>query len=236
MAENNNELKYCNYFPDVKFDDFTTGKKGDNGYLDKVISVVTAHLQEMCDKGYITTDKFAELYLALIPEAMKTALQFTLQEHISNAQAEQYNAQACKLQKEKCLTELEILLASLKGNIDFGGTITNEGTDEECDWQFKNDPDRLGTAEYEREKVKQQGLLYERQRLGIDQDAKQKFINALLQAWQVRFSSDPANASTTPQTITKCMLDKIIKRFGEEDENLIELIEALDFTPSTECD
>ena len=215
------DVSKCQQIPDIDFESFKERSE-------KMAKLLEERLLEQYKAGRIDASTYAQAYVQALNNVFSLALNFTLQEPIVNAQAELYMAQACqiecqieKCQTEICLIEMQIEALRLQTQVNAGGEITK------CEdgFNFTDIKEQIGTWEAERDRVIAQKELYERQRKGFDQDARQKFINSLLQAWQVRFSSDPANADTTPSYIVKCALDKIIERYGKEDVNLIDLVE-----------
>jgi len=56
--------------------DLTTGIVGGDGYFDKIMASMRAHLEEEYSKGRITGDQFTKAYIELTSLAMNTALQF----------------------------------------------------------------------------------------------------------------------------------------------------------------
>ena len=104
---------------DITFDDVTNASTTTDGtgYFDKIVQTTLLHIQKEASSGRIKGTEYATVYLGGLQSAMQHAIQFVLQEKLTEAQIagiEQDNLLKAKqvaiAEKELLLKEKELLL------------------------------------------------------------------------------------------------------------------------------
>lgn len=94
----------------IEVSDLTGGGKDEAGLYDELMRSMKTHLVEEYDAGRLTGDGYAKVYLGGTQQAMQTALQFVLQQELTNAQIEQIQLQNDKIVKDTALVDAQIAL------------------------------------------------------------------------------------------------------------------------------
>lgn len=94
----------------IEVSDLTGGGKDEAGLYDELMRSMKTHLVEEFDAGRLTGDGYAKVYLGGTQQAMQTALQFVLQQELTNAQIEQIQLQNDKIVKDTALVDAQIAL------------------------------------------------------------------------------------------------------------------------------
>ncbi|AZU99645.1 hypothetical protein SBP1_gp053 [Vibrio virus vB_VspP_SBP1] len=94
----------------IEVSDLTGGGKDEAGLYDELMRSMKTHLVEEYDAGRLTGDGYAKVYLGGTQQAMQTALQFVLQQELTNAQIAQIQLQNDKIVKDTALVDAQIAL------------------------------------------------------------------------------------------------------------------------------
>ena len=84
----------------------TTGTIDGTGNFDKIMQVVGLHLREELRAQRITSDKYAEVYMSVMNQALAQSIQFTLSEATVNPQSDLINQQI-KSEKAKIVDVID---------------------------------------------------------------------------------------------------------------------------------
>ena len=96
----------------IEVADLTGGGKDEAGLFDELMRSLKTHLTTEFEAGRLTGDGYAKVYLGGTQQAMQTALQFVLQQELTNAQIEQVQLQNQKLEKDTLLVEAQTELVN----------------------------------------------------------------------------------------------------------------------------
>ena len=94
----------------IEVSQLTGGGKDEAGLFDELMRSLKTHLAAEYDAGRLTGDGYAKVYLGGTQQAMQTALQFVLQQELTNAQIEQVQLQNDKIVKDTALVDAQIAL------------------------------------------------------------------------------------------------------------------------------
>ena len=166
---------------DITIQDVTTGKLTGTGVFDLMMRTVKAHLQEEFDDGRIKGDDYATVYLGSLQSAMSQAIQFVLQEQISDKQADLLAQQTLNAAGQG----LTIIKQNLKLDAEIALLEQKLFTEEAQTLDTVNSLAVVGVMGKQKELLNQQ-------KEGFVRDAEQKVLQTLANTWSVRHTGDGA--------------------------------------------
>lgn len=96
----------------IEVSNLTGGALDEAGVFDEIMRSLKSHMQEEYSAGRVTGDNYAKVYLNSTQQALQTALQFVLQQELTNAQITQIQLQNDKLADEILLLKAQTALVN----------------------------------------------------------------------------------------------------------------------------
>lgn len=173
----------------INFSEVTNATAAGNGtgHFDTIMKSALLHIKKEYDENRIKGSDYANVYLGTIQSAMQQAIQFALQEQMTEAQIAATEADTA-IKQAQSTKDLQVKDAQI-GKISVDTSKVNYETS------------TLLPA---------QKALINRQEKGFDDDAKQKLLKQTLDSWSVAYSV-AQDANAIPDTITTSVIDSITK-------------------------
>ncbi len=207
----------------------------DTGIFDVLLAKVQKHLDEQFQAKRVTSQQYAEVYLANMSNVLSQSIQFATaietannQAELIKAQTEQVEAEIAKSLVEKQLLDSKLLLAA-KELIEADKKIQLL----ELQILRSDNENLLILAKVDTEKaqivdtingvpvagvVGKQKALFDAQKSGFARDAEQKLLKIFVDAWSVDKSTDPdaidRNLTGLYDTNIKQVVNKALEGIG----------------------
>jgi len=167
----------------------TTG----TGVFDVLINSVELHIEDQYNKGFITGEDYAKVYLGSMQSTLAEAIKFLLEEQAAGKQAD--------LLTEKIASEVK--------NNEPNGVIDLEKSKLQAETSLLSDRDLEQVAATTRSDAEsaQKVALMAAQTLGFKTDAKQKLLKQMLDGYAATLSI--AGSAIAPQAVISDSIDDI---------------------------
>ena len=173
------------------------------GIFDKLIEVVNNNIKVQYDNGRIKEDAYAEVYLGSIQTVIAQSMQFLLNKDKIDKEIELVTAQIAKVNADKLLVDAQ------KSELALNGT---------ADRALKGS--QAAKVDYEKNFVLPQQVanlvaqesLYTRQEAGFDDNANQKALDSLVNAWTLAYSSGMMDATNTLSSVSDAKIAELVSK------------------------
>lgn len=172
----------------ISISDITTGSINGTGDFDLLMKAAKEHLQLEYSYGRITSDKYAEAYIALMGQVLGASIQFKLQSEQVNKQSELADEQKALIVAQTAQVTAETSNVPKQGIL-----LDKQATKVDADTQLTN---------AQILNIPKEGIVLDRQVLSIDKDIEVKDKDIAVKDIQIR-SVQSQISLTDQKTITE---------------------------------
>jgi len=237
---NNTDLIEYRVANNIDIDDLTNGTIGydsnnaeykwvGTGIFDTLVNAVVGNIKIEYDSGRIAGAEYANVYLGSLQTVINTAATLWMQQPETEAKIdlikEQITASQAETEREDSLTEAKInqineQIVYSKAETNREDSVANAKINQineqiaysqaEADRENSLAVAKNAVSAEQKELLKKQQALVERQTKGFDDNAKQKVLKQLMDSWSVAYSV-AQDANGIPDSIKVDVVDSVTK-------------------------
>lgn len=169
---------------DIVWEDVVgSGTVEDGGHVGDLLKIARAHVDEAVRQNRLTQKDAGQVYTAMIPAALQSALKFVMDEKLLESQIDKSTADA-ESAKTKALTEEALQIATIKKVYGYDFTLDSTGKLDVTSLTSNGE----GKMDYDNAQVKEQTLLVKEQINNAKGEIPTKLLGTQLNAWTSVFN------------------------------------------------